>query len=119
MVESIGQPNAVVRADGYRMSVRERSFVTPRAKKTAIAVEHDYRPVAPIEEIDVALRIDSHPGDIEGPVDAGSVRHTPAFDDLVSIFIVTSSNSHCDLPMKAGRAAAITNYRRLDANLIE
>ena len=50
--------------------------------------------VAAIKEIDVALGIDPHAGDVKGSVDAGSARYTPAFDNFVSIFIVASSYRH-------------------------
>src|SRR5215472_15700280 len=82
MVENIGEPDAILRADRNTVGAREHLLVAPALKELSVAIEDYDRAVAAIEHIDAALGVDGDSGDVVGPL----VGHfAPFFDDFVEV----------------------------------
>jgi hypothetical protein len=59
----VGQEHRVVR--GHMDTVRPRVLaLAPRAQKVAVAIEHNHRVVAAVEDIDIVAGVDPDPANL-------------------------------------------------------
>jgi glyoxylate carboligase len=62
VVAIIGQPDGIVRRHEHAVRARKQTFAE-RAEEAAVAVEHDHRMLAAIENVDIVVLIDADAAD--------------------------------------------------------
>src|SRR5277367_6688141 len=82
VVIDIGEPHAVIGADGNAVSAGKHGLIAPAMQKFAAAIEHYDWSFTAVEHVDIAFRIDRDAGNIVHP----SIGHlAPFFDHFIEI----------------------------------
>src|SRR6185437_3671922 len=95
VVAVIGAVDRVVGPDMDAMRAHEQPFA-PAAQEIAVAVEHDHRMGAAIEDIDAVLAVDGDAGDFAVSPALGKL--APALDDAIAIIAAAQHLRHDPLP---------------------
>ena len=90
MVAVVGQPDRIVGRHEYAMRAGEQPFAE-RAEEVAVAVEHDHRMLAAIEDIDIVMLVDADAADfLERPARR---KFRPVLYGFVRV-VATANDSH-------------------------
>ena len=92
VVAVVGAVEQLIRPDMDAVGALEHALA-PGPQEVAVAVEHDHRVFAAVEDIDVVVAVDAHRADLLQAPSVGQL--APALLDPIAVLAAAQNDGHC------------------------